>query len=62
MFYEFNNPKEVPLEETWNLADIFPSDEEWETGTRFLVPDKFVYRFIIIIWLVRSTCPSVPFS
>jgi oligoendopeptidase F len=22
--------KEVPLEETWNLADIFPSDEEWE--------------------------------
>jgi oligoendopeptidase F len=22
--------KEVPIEETWNLADIFPSDEEWE--------------------------------
>ncbi|QOY35373.1 M3 family metallopeptidase [Anaerobacillus isosaccharinicus] len=22
--------KEVPLEETWNLADIFSSDEEWE--------------------------------
>ncbi|MCT8137825.1 oligoendopeptidase F [Anaerobacillus sp. CMMVII] len=21
---------EIPLEETWNLADIFPSDEEWE--------------------------------
>jgi oligoendopeptidase F len=22
--------KEVPLEETWNLSDIFPTDEEWE--------------------------------